>query len=198
MPNWLRQFSFALLLCLVAIPAVAAESAGHGGEEPSLFATDPFSYVWNLLMFLILLGVLWVFVWPKVLEGLKAREDKQRTDLQTAEKSAREAEALLAKRQEELSHAQKDAQAVIDQSKTDAEQVASKIKADAEAEISRMKERAAAEIEAAKKQALDEVYRHTAELSTQIAGRILKREVNAEDQQQLVNDSLAELTKSSM
>jgi F-type H+-transporting ATPase subunit b len=185
------------MVSLTTFSAAAAEKA-EGGKEPSLFATDVFSYVWNLLMFLILLGVLWVFVWPKILEGLKAREDKQRTDLQTAEKSAREAEALLAKRQAELANAQKDAQAVIERSKTDAEQVASKIKADAEAEILRMKERATAEIEAAKKQALDEVYRETAEISTQIASRILKREVNAADQQQLVNVSLAELTKSSM
>lgn len=196
MPDRLKQLVFALLLSLCAIPAFAAEKAD--GKEPSLFATDPFSYIWNLLMFLILLGVLWVFVWPKVLEGLKAREDKQRTDLETAEKSAREAEALLAKRQEELSRAQQDAQAVIEQSKKDAQQVAAQIKSEAETEITRMKERAETEIEAAKKQAVDEVHRHTAELSTLIASRILKREVNAQDQQQLVDDSLAELTKSSV
>ena len=58
-----------------------------------------------------------------------------------------------------------------------------------------MKERAEAEITSAKDAALSEVYAQTAELSTQIAGRILKREINAADQQQLVSDSLAELGK---
>ena len=182
---------FAFSLC--TLPTLAASEAG---EEPSLFAKDPFSYIWNLLMFLILLGILWKFVWPKVLDGLQARETKLRTDLETAERSAKEAQAALAQRQEELARAQQDAQAVIEEARKSAEQVAMKVKADAEAEIVKMKERAEAEISSAKDAALSEVYAQTAELSTQIASRILKREINPTDQQQLVSDSLAELTKS--
>lgn len=184
----------ALTLAFVAFAASPVFAASEG-EQPSLFATDLFSYIWNLLMFLILLSVLWVFVWPKILGGLRAREEKQRTDLATAQAKAEEAEAALAQRQSELASAQQDAQAIIEEAKKDAEQFAAKIKADASSEIESMKNRAAAEIQAAKDQALDEVYARTAELSTQIAGRILKREINADDQAQLVNDSLAELSK---
>ena len=89
-----------------------------------------------------------------------------------------------------------EAQAVVEEARKSAELAAAKIKADTESEIAKMKERAQAEIAAAKDQALGEVYAQTAELSTQIAGRILKREINASDQQQLVSESLAELTKS--
>jgi len=189
----LRHILTAMFLCVLTLPVTAAEAAG---EEKSLFATDLFSYIWNLLMFLILLGALWKFVWPKVLEGLQAREQKLRDDLETAERSAKEAQASLVKRQEELARAQQDAQAVIDEAKKTAEQVAAKIKADMESDMAKLKERTEAEIHSAKDAALDEVYAQVAELSTQIAGRILKREMNASDQQQLVNDSLAELTKS--
>lgn len=183
----------ALTLASCAVVASPVFAAAKEGEQPSLFSTDLFSYIWNLLMFLILLGVLWVFVWPKILEGLRAREEKQRTDLATAQAKAQEAEAALTQRQAELAAAQQDAQALIEQAKKDAEQFAAKIKSDASSEIEAMKNRAASEIQAAKDQALDEIYAQTAELSTQIASRILKREINAEDQQQLVSDSLAEL-----
>lgn len=193
MLDWLRLILTGLFLSLCSLPALAA---AKDGEQPSLFAKDPFSYIWNILMFLILLGILWKFVWPKVLDGLQAREQKLREDLSNAEQSAKEAAEALAKRQEELANAQKDAQAVIEEAKTSAEQLAAKMKSDAESEIVKMKERATAEIASAKDAALSEVYAQTAELSTQIAGRILKREINVQDQQQLVSDSLAELTKS--
>lgn len=189
----LRLILTGLTLSLCSLPALAA---AKDGEQPPLFASDPFSYIWNILMFLILLGVLWKFVWPKVLEGLQAREQKLRSDLTHAEQSAKQAEEALAKRQEELANAQKDAQVVIEEAKKRADQIAAKLKADAEAEIAKMKERAQAEIASAKDTALSEVYAQTAELSTQIASKILKREISAADQQQLVNDSLAELAKS--
>ena len=96
----------------------------------------------------------------------------------------------------QIAEAQKEAQKVVEEAKKAAEQVAAKLKSDTESDIASMRDRAAAEIESAKQAALDEVYAQTAELSTQIAGRILKREINAQDQQQLVSDSLAELTKS--
>lgn len=152
--------------------------------------------IWNLLIFLIVLGILAKFVFPVIRDGLKAREAKLEGDLTAAENVKADAEASVAAYKAKLAEAQKEAQVVIDEAKKSAEQVAMKVKADAESEIVKMKERATAEIESAKDAALSEVYTQTAELSTQIAGRILKREINAADQQQLVSDSLAELAKS--
>ncbi|MEM6393173.1 MAG: F0F1 ATP synthase subunit B [Planctomycetota bacterium] len=178
-----------------ALPATLAFAADEKGGDPksNLFSSDVFSYIWNLCMFLVLLFVLWKFVWPQILSGLQAREAKQRHDLETAEAKAKEAEEAAEQRKAELATAQKDAQAVIAQAKTDAEQIAAKLKADTEAEITRMKQRAEADIATAKEQALAELFDKTAELSTQIAGRILQREINPEDQQQLVSESLQEL-----
>ncbi|MEM1213951.1 MAG: F0F1 ATP synthase subunit B [Planctomycetota bacterium] len=182
----------ALTALLPATLALAADDKG-GDPKSNLFSTDAFSYIWNLCMFLVLLFVLWKFVWPKILEGLQAREAKQRQDLETAEAKAKEAEEAAEQRKAELASAQKDAQAVITQAKADAEQIAAKLKADTEAEITRMKQRAESDIATAKEQALAELFDKTAELSTQIAGRILQREIRPEDQQQLVSESLQEL-----
>lgn len=152
--------------------------------------------IWNLVIFLIVLALLGKFVFPVIRDGLKAREAKLEGDLSAAEQAKADAQASVAEYKAKIAEAQKEAQVVIDEAKKSAEQVAMKVKSDTESEIMKMKERAQAEIASAKDAALSEVYAQTAELSTQIASRILKREINAQDQQQLVSDSLAELTKS--
>lgn len=200
------------LLGFAAAPAVtyaadspaeahATEDGDHGHDDKKAEKKGPLNLVygeaiWNLLIFLIVLGILAKFVFPVIRDGLKAREAKLEGDLTAAEQAKADAEASVAEYKAKIADAQKEAQAVIDEAKKSAEQVAMKVKSDAEAEIVKMKERATAEIESAKDAALGEVYAQTAELSTQIAGKILKREINAADQQQLVSDSLAELTKS--
>jgi F-type H+-transporting ATPase subunit b len=181
--------------------AHATEDGDQGSDKKKAEQKGPLNLVygeaiWNLLVFLIVLAILAKFVFPAIRDGLKAREAKLEGDLSAAEKAKAEAEASVAAYKAKIAEAQKEAQVVIDEAKKSAEQVAAKIKSDAESEIGKMKDRAQAEIESAKDAALSEVYAQTAELSTQIAGRILKREINADDQQQLVNDSLAELTKS--
>jgi len=185
--------------------ALGDEGEGHAEGEPGehhladvvdTSAPNIAVFIWQLILFIVFFAVLAKFVWPPILKGLKGREEKMRSDLVGAETARKDADAALAEYKAKIAEAQQAAQKVIDEARKSAEQVASKVKADAETEISKMKERAKAEIESAKDAALGEVYAQTAELSTQIASRILKREINAADQQQLVNDSLAELTQS--
>ena len=57
-----------------------------------------------------------------------------------------------------------------------------------------MRQRAQADILAAKTAAVNDIYAQTAQLATQVAGRILRREINVQDQQALVEQSLRELT----
>jgi len=172
---------------------------GHGGhKEPKgtdIFEADPWPYIFNLSMFLILFAVLTKFVWPTILAGLKAREEKQAHDLTAAERAAAEAKQALEDNKAQLAEARREAQKMIDESRGEAEKLAASLRAQAELEIAQMKDRAAADIRAAKETALTEIYGQTAELSTQIAARILKREINANDQQSLVDESLQELTR---
>ena len=79
-----------------------SDEAGHGGAEheadhgdgghgddgtPVLLQEDIGASVVNLLIFLGVLGILSKFVWPVILDGLKARESKIFGELQEAEKS---------------------------------------------------------------------------------------------------------------
>lgn len=182
------------LALMTPVAASAAEGGKHvDGDPMSLIKLE---MIWAVVLFILFAAILGFVVWPKILGALQAREQKLEGDLVGAESARKEAEASLAEYKTKIAEAQKEAQSVVEEARKAAEQAAAKIKTETEGEIAKMKDRAAAEIESAKQQALNDVYAQTAELSTAIAGKILKREINAADQQALVSESLAELTKS--
>ena len=186
------------LSAVLAAPAVAIAAAGGGdGEQKSIFEGDPWPYIFNLLMFLVLFFVLAKFVWPKILAGLQAREEKQRQDLSQAELAAAEAKKALEENKQQLAEARQQAQKIVDDSRAEAEKLAARLRKQAEDDAEQMKNRARKEIQSAQEEALSEIYSQAAVISTQIAGKILRREITADDQQQLVDDSLRELTETS-
>lgn len=191
--NKLTRYALTGSLMLLPTTSALAAAGGADGNPMKLYYLE---MVWATVLFILFALILGLFVWPKILGALQAREAKLEGDLAGAETAREQAEAALAEYKTKIAEAQKEAAKVVEEAKKAAEQVANKLKSDTESDIASMRERAAAEIASAKQAALDEVYAQTAELSTQIAGRILKREINAADQQQLVSDSLAELTKS--
>ena len=188
----LQRLSALSVALLVSIPAFAADDAHGGNTDPMGLLT--LEMIWAAVLFLIFAGILGFFVWPKVLGALQQREQKLEGDLVGAEQARKDADAALAEYKTKIAEAQQEAAKVVNEARVAAEQVAAKVKSDAEQQAQQLRERNLAEIASAKEQALTEIYAQTAELSTQIAGRILKREINAQDQQQLVSDSLAELT----
>lgn len=175
--------------------AVAAEPHGDEHGEPSLFASEPWPYIWNLLMFLVLFGVLAKFVWPTILAGLQSREQKITGDIARAENARADAEKVLADYKQQMADARAESQRIIEQSRGEAQKVAAGIKADAEREINAMRQRAQQDISTAKEQALSDIYAQAATLATDVAGRILGREIRPEDQQALVEQSLTELRR---
>jgi F-type H+-transporting ATPase subunit b len=180
-----------------AIPPGAHDAVPHddhyGEAETSLLAFDLGSYIWKLIIFGVFFLLLAKFVWPPILKGLQDREAKQRTDLQNAERAAHEATATLTEYKQQLAEARKEAQGMIDQARTDADKAGAARKAEFEREVAQMRERTTREIAAAKETALADIYEQAAVLSTQIAGQILKRELNPQDQQGLVAESLQQI-----
>ncbi|MEM9790988.1 MAG: F0F1 ATP synthase subunit B [Planctomycetota bacterium] len=162
-------------------------------ESGSLLAFDFGSYIWKLIIFTVFFVLLAKFVWPPILKGLQDRENKQRTDLQNAEKAAKEATATLEQYKQQLAEARKEAQDMINQARADADKAGQARKAEIEREIGQLRERTTKEIAAAKETALADIYEQAAVISTQIAGQILKRELNPQDQQGLVTESLQQI-----
>ena len=176
-----------------AVTDAHGDTAHGAHEERGLMSFKVQEAVYTVVVFVIFFLVLSLFVWPKILGALQAREDKVRGDLKQAEDAAKQATATLAEYKQQLAEAQKQAQQVVDQSRADAQRVAAQLKEQAQADINQMRQRAEADIDSAKQRAVSEIYEQTATLATQVAGQILRREINAGDQEALVRESISRL-----
>ncbi len=161
------------------------------GDNP--FAGTIYQAIAAAIVFIVVLVVLKKMAWGPILTGLQDRENKIKGDLESAEKAANDAQSTLKDYEAKLAAAQEEARQIIEESRVDAQRVAAQLKDQTQSEITQMKDKATREITAAKEQALTELYTQAATMSTQIAGRILKRELNAADQQAIVDESLAQL-----
>lgn len=178
------------LMAMAGVAHAAAPAEGGGG---GLLDPGGWGAVWNLALFLLLLIVLSKFVWPHILNGLQAREERIRHDLAAAEAANREAQTTLADYKKQLAEAHAEARRLIDQARIDADSTRQRLIADTETEAARLRKRAAEEIEQAKNAATQELYAKAAELSVAVAEKILQRQITDADNQRLIEQSLAEL-----
>jgi F-type H+-transporting ATPase subunit b len=151
------------------------------------------SIIWVLVIFIVMATILYRSAWKNVIKGLKGREDRIRNDIAQAESARTKAEATLKEFNAQLATAEGKVRDILSKGAADAEQLATSIRARAQKEAEDIQERATKEIESARDQALTEIYQQTAELATRVAEKILRRNLNADDQRELVNQSLAEL-----
>ena len=180
--------SLVLLLVILAPAAFAAEEG-----QSNLFAGDIGNAVWTLVIFLLLLFLLGKFAWGPLLTGLQQREEFIRRSLKEAKEDREAAESRLAEYEAKLADAGVQAAEIVDQGKRNAEQVRASIEEKARDEADKMVERARREIELAKQSAIKDLYATSSELATEIASRILQRELNAQDHERLISESIEEL-----
>lgn len=186
----IRRVSKSLVLfMLVLTPALWAAEEGQG----NLFAGDIGNAVWTLVIFLLVVLVLGKFAWGPLLSGLQQREEFIRRSLEEAKDDREAAEARLAEFEARLADAGAQAAEIVDQGKKNAETARASIEEKARDEADKMVERARREIDLAKQTAIKDLYSTSSELATEIASRILQRELNAQDHERLISESIKEL-----
>lgn len=181
-------------------PIAATEHAtapAAPAEEPKggLLDADPGTAFFTVLIFVTLLVILRVTAWKPILGGLKDRERAIRDSIEAANKAKAEAERTTRDLEARMAEVQRQGAAQLQQAKADAQKVADTIRSQAEADSNALKDRTLREIDAAKQQAVAEINTHAAELGTAVARKILQRNVTVDDQQRLVEQSLAEMAK---
>ena len=173
----------------------------HGATDAALTAgghADVMTMNWlpgvtTLFVFFIAIGFLAWKVWPLILKGLDEREGKIRETLAQADDAKAKAEAALAEYQASLAEARKEAGEMIARAKADAKTAGEELRRRNESELAEMKQRATREIDAARQTAVAELHAEATTLAAFIAGKILEREITADDQRRLVDEALGEL-----
>ncbi len=179
--------------CVLAGLTSRVVASGGGEAEPSLFAGDLGNAFWTLLIFLLLLGMLTKWVWPQILKGLQHREDFIRESLSAAKSEREEAQKLLEKHAEMIKDAQRQATAIVDEGRRDAEEVKKRVVAEAKTEGDKAIARAKREIELARDDAVKQLHDQAVMLATNIAGKIVQKELTPSDYKRLMNEALADL-----
>jgi len=186
-----QRASFALALMATAVPAMAAEAeAAHAEGPPNLFAGDLGNVVWTVAIFVLVLVVLGKFAWGPLLKSLQGRESFIHDALASAKRDRDAAESRLREYEERLASARAEATAIVDEGRRDAEVVKRKIEEAAKVEADKMIDRARREIHLATVTATRELYDLSAKLATDLAARVLGREMTAKDHERLISEAI--------
>jgi len=191
----------ALLAAPLALGAHVSNAANiaEAGERTTesagnVFAGDIGNAVWTMVIFVLVLVVLGKYAWGPLLDALQKREAYIRESLETARRDRLEAEARLREYMEKLAAARAEATVIIDEGRRDAEVVKRRIEEHAKQESQKMIERAKREIDTAMAEATRQLYALSAKLATELAARIIERELNPQDHERLIAEAIAEIT----
>lgn len=152
-------------------------------------------FLFYLIMFIIMLLIVKHFAWGPVTKMMDKRATKISSDIDSAEKARKEAEDLAAKRQTALENSRTEAAGIIDRAKQNGEQQKASIVNAANEEVKTMKVNAKKDIQQEKQDALSSVKNDVAELSIEIASKIIRKELTADDQKALVDSYIEGLGK---
>lgn len=148
---------------------------------------------WQLIGFLLLLFVLGKFAWPPIMDALRERETSIEEALAAAENAKQEMAQLKADNEKLIAEARKERDEILKQASVTASHLREEAKEQASKETARMIKDAKAAIETEKQAALAEVKQQVAQLSVQIAEKILREKLSDNSAQKeyvskLVND----------
>ena len=172
----------------------------HLGEEG--VSTDPSEFksdlaIFTFVVFLLLLGILLKFAWGPISKGLEKREHHIADQIAAAERANAEAKEMLAQYERKLASAQDEVRAIIEEARRDAAHTQQEILAQARADAAAEMDRAKREVETAKDQALRELAETSANLAVELAGKIIRTQLDATQHAQLVSDALSRFPASS-
>lgn len=176
---------------LVAAVILAAE------EEVSE-AKDLYPHWQELVLGALAFGILFYFMWkwviPRLNEILEARRQKIQGDLEKAQEARGEADQLLGDYRRQLSGAREEANRIIDEARKTAEAMRKDMEAKAEQDSQQIVARAQEEIRAERDRVFQELKSQAGELSLQLAGKMVGRELDRDQHLRLVDDYIRELS----
>lgn len=168
----------------------AVEETGGHAEEPSgtdliLPATE--ELIWGAVAFLVVFLLLRKFAFPKLQEGVQAREKQIQSDLEAAEKAKTEAENEKRQYQQQIADARGEANRIVEEARQQAEQVRKDLIAKAEKEAEAITTRAQESIAAERASTMQELQSTVAALSIQLAEKVVGRSIDASAQKEMVD-----------
>ncbi|MFD1418792.1 F0F1 ATP synthase subunit B [Companilactobacillus keshanensis] len=147
-----------------------------------------------LISFILLSLAVKHYAWGPVTKMMDARSEKISGDLDYADQERARADKLGKEREEALKNSRAEAIEIVNKAKDNGDSQKKTIVADAHSEAETVRTKAKQDAEKAKQDAMQDAQNDIANLSLEIASRVISKELNADDQKSLVDSYIKELT----
>ena len=159
----------------------------------SLVAVNPVTLIAQICNLFIQLFVFKKFFWDKILAILDQRRAAADQEITDAKAAHAEAAAIKATYEQNMKEAKEKADGILLSAQKTATARSEEIISQAQAAAAQIKSKASADIEMEKKKAINDAKNEISGLAMAIAGKVVERELNAEDQSDLIDRFINEL-----
>jgi len=186
-----RLIISAISFCGFLLAAGSHEaSAQEGGWMEKWLSFDPGLFMWTIITFLIVLAILKWKAWGPLMNALDKRAEDINNALSAADRAKEDAEKASQDYEKLVQKAHSEAQQIIADSKVAGERVKNDIESAAKEKAEEMIGKAKAQIEAESQKAIQEIKSSVVELSIEAAEKIIEKNLDSEDNRNLVNQTL--------
>jgi F-type H+-transporting ATPase subunit b len=158
-----------------------------------LVQPDPGLFIWTILTFLVLLGLLAKFAWRPLLKALEARQEAIKKSLEDADRAKEELARMQQESAKILDQARVEADSILSRTRSDADRLREELKVRAKEEADTMIRNAEQQIQLQTRQALQQIRNEVGDIAVTIASKLLERNLNNEDNDRLVRETLRQL-----
>ncbi len=167
-------------------------------EHPTEHAAPQPEYnlvVWTAIAFLIVFWILKKFAFPRIMVMLEERNEKIEGDLKNAELTREDAEKMLAEYKAQLNEARAEAKKIMDEGKSLGENLRKETIVKAQEEANQLIKRAQDEIGREKDKAIKELQSQIADISIEVASKVIQKSLSKEEHGKLIDDYVTEVGK---
>jgi F-type H+-transporting ATPase subunit b len=164
-------------------------------EEGGSFLVSPSIglMVWTLFLFGVSMFILYKVAFPRIAEALDRRQKAIEDSIDTAERTRREADELLAEYRERLTAARQQADDIVARARRAGEQQEADAVAHGRQRREELLEQARRDIEVETRRAIQEIRAEVADLTILATEKVTRKTLTADDQRRLVDEAVAEL-----
>ncbi len=159
----------------------------------ALIKVTPGLMIWTIIAFLITLFVLKRYAFAPVQKMIDDRRERIRTAIEEADSARDEARKLLEEHKELMAQARTDAEEILGEARRIGEAQRERVREEADADRQRRLEETQRQIEQATHQAIGQIREEVGRLSALAAEKIVRKTIDDDDQQRLIDEALAEI-----
>ena len=150
---------------------------------------------WSAITFLLLLFLMKKFLWGPLIENLDRRETMINDAVKKAEETQQKSEEALKDYNKKLAEAREEVRQIVAAGKESAEKVKADILVEAGKKSASLLEKAKKEIAAERSDAINQIKQVVVDISISAAEKMLKRNLNADDQIKLIEETMQGMEK---